>query len=102
MKGHSNCAWIKVGETEICGKSRCVAYCKVHPAKIRKGRQIPVPVDLEKGEFRAVYSFAETVVEIRFGTDIVVTPERLTCGARRSFNKIQTIVIHKVDIFYLR
>ena len=67
-----------------------------------KDVRFPCPVDLAKGEFRAAYSFAETVVEIRFGTDIVATPERLTCGALRSFNKIQTVVIHKIDTFYLR
>ena len=101
MKGHNNCAWIKVGETEICGKSCCDAYCKVHLAKIRKGRQIPVPCrSRERGVQSGIQHTA--VVEIRFGTDIVATPECLTCGARRGFSKIQTVVIHKIDIFYLR
>ena len=43
MKGYNNCAWLKVGELEICGKSCCKKYCKFHLAKIRKGRKIPVP-----------------------------------------------------------
>ena len=44
MKGYSIvCAWLKVGETDICGRSCCTVYCKIHLAKIRKGRGIPVP-----------------------------------------------------------
>ena len=43
MKGHNNCAWLKVGELETCGKSCCKTYCKVHLARIRKGSKIPVP-----------------------------------------------------------
>ncbi len=37
------CAWQNVGEMKICGE-RCIQeYCKVHLARIRKGRKIPVP-----------------------------------------------------------
>ena len=43
MKGHNICAWLKVGEADICGKSCCQKYCKVQLAKIRKGNNIPVP-----------------------------------------------------------
>ena len=43
MKGHNNCAWLKVGELETCGKSCCKTYCKVHLARIRNGSKIPVP-----------------------------------------------------------
>ena len=46
MKGHNICAWLKVGETEICGISCVQEYCKVHLAKIRKGSKIPVPCRL--------------------------------------------------------
>ena len=35
-----------------------------------KDVRFPCLVDLAIGGFRAAYSFAETVVEIRFGTDI--------------------------------
>ena len=42
MKGHNLCAWIKVGETAICGKSCCGTYCKIHLSKIRKFHKIPV------------------------------------------------------------
>ena len=38
MKGYNKCAWLKVGELEICGKG-----CKVHLFRIRKGSKIPVP-----------------------------------------------------------
>jgi hypothetical protein len=41
MKGFNICAWIKVGELATCDKSCCGTYCKIHLAKIRKGRQIP-------------------------------------------------------------
>ena len=33
MKGHNRCAWLKVGETEVCGKSCCQEYCKVQLAR---------------------------------------------------------------------
>ena len=36
------CAWIKVGETALCGKSFCGTYCKIHLEKFRKGSKIPV------------------------------------------------------------
>ena len=43
MKGHNNCAWLKVGELGTCGKSCCQTFCKVHLARIRKGSNIPAP-----------------------------------------------------------
>ncbi|MEW8689182.1 MAG: hypothetical protein AB2556_25450, partial [Candidatus Thiodiazotropha sp.] len=43
MKGFNNCAWLKVGELRTCGKSCIMTYCKVHLAKIRKGKKIPTP-----------------------------------------------------------
>ena len=43
MKGHNQCSWLKVGELDIYGKSCCRMFCKVHLAKLRKGRPVPVP-----------------------------------------------------------
>ena len=43
MKGHNNCAWLKVGELEPCGKSCLGEYCKVHLARLRRGRSLPIP-----------------------------------------------------------
>ena len=43
MKGHNICNWTRVGEIELCGKSCCGTYCKIHLFKIRKGSKIPAP-----------------------------------------------------------
>jgi len=43
MKGHNRCAWLKVGEPEVCGKSCCQKYCKIYLARIRRGSKSPVP-----------------------------------------------------------
>ena len=43
MKGHNTCAWLRVAEERLCGRSCCQKYCKVHLAIIRKGRKISVP-----------------------------------------------------------
>jgi len=42
MKGYNCCAWLKVGELEVCGKSCCQQYYKVHLARLRKGSRTPV------------------------------------------------------------
>ena len=43
MKGHNTCAWLRVAEERLCGRSCCQKYCKVHLVIIRKGRKIPTP-----------------------------------------------------------
>ena len=43
MKGHKQCAWLKVGETENCKKSCIGEYCKVHLARIRRKSKILIP-----------------------------------------------------------
>ena len=43
MKGRNICEWLKVGETEVCAKSCCQKYCKIHLARIRKESKIPMP-----------------------------------------------------------
>ena len=43
MRGHNTCAWLRVAEDRLCGRSCCQKYCKVHLAIIRKGRKISTP-----------------------------------------------------------
>ncbi len=51
MKGHNNCAWTKVGEAVLYGKSCCGTYCKVQLAKIRTGSRITMPcMTCDKGK----------------------------------------------------
>jgi len=70
MRGHNVCEWLKVGETEVCRKSCCQKYCKVHLARIRRGSKIQCAVGLAERGFRVRYIFVKLVVEIKFATDI--------------------------------
>ena len=42
-RGRNHCAWLKVGETQRCGKGSRGVHCKIHLAKIRRGSRIPLP-----------------------------------------------------------
>ena len=56
MKGHNLCEWLKVGETENCGKCCIGVYCKVHLARIRRKSKTPVPCrSCGKGVQREIY-----------------------------------------------
>jgi len=70
MKGYNRCAWLKVGELEVCGKSCCQEYCKIHLAKIRNDSKIPVPCRSVARGFRVRYRCVDGVVEIKFDTSI--------------------------------
>lgn len=41
MRGKNTCAWLLVGQHDSCGKSCIYEYCKVHLARMRKGRIPP-------------------------------------------------------------
>ena len=37
MKGHNKCQWLRLGSSELCGKSCIGQFCKVHNVYLRKG-----------------------------------------------------------------
>ena len=43
MRGHNHSAWIRIGETVLCGKSCCGGYWGIHLVRIQKGNKILIP-----------------------------------------------------------
>jgi len=37
MRGANKCVWLKIGKTELCGKSCMGEYCSMHNYLIRRG-----------------------------------------------------------------
>ena len=70
MKGHNQCAWLKIGETENCKKSCIGEYCKVHLFRIRRQAKFLFLVGLAVRESRARYISVRPVVGIRFTANI--------------------------------
>ena len=66
MKGHNQCAWLKVGETENCKKNCIGEYCKVHLARIRRQNKIHVPCRSCGKGVQSENIFVRPVVGIRF------------------------------------
>ena len=70
MKGHKLCGWLKVGETENCGKNCIGVYCKVHLARIHRKSTIPVPCGLAVRVFKTRFISVRPVVGKGFATII--------------------------------
>ena len=50
MKGHNQCAWLKVGELDIGGKkAAAVCFARLTSPDFAKAAQLPFPASLAEG-----------------------------------------------------